>query len=106
MADPGSGARPRLVCNSTPVALITGVRPNTVSAARPIATVRISSSDGGVAPSAALARTSLKVARSIRFNRGRPTVAVARRPGSDRSKVSTDGTFARTSPAMVASLQR
>src|SRR5438034_540573 len=66
MADPGSGARPRLVCNSTPVALITGVRPNAVSAARPIATVRISSSDGGAAPAAALARTSLKVVRSIR----------------------------------------
>ena len=36
----------------------------------------------------------------------RPTVADARCPGFDRSKVSTDGTFLRTSPAMLARLQR
>ena len=85
---------------------MTGVSPNAVSAARPIATVRISSSDGGSVPSAAIARISFNVARSVRFSSGRPTVADARCPGSDRSRVSTDGTFLRTSPAMLASLQR
>ena len=96
-----SGARPRFVCSTTPVALITGVSPNVAAAARSIARARISSSSGGSMPRAAPALTSASVDVSVRFRTARPTVFDARIAGAERSRASTDGSLRRTSRAMA-----
>ena len=101
IARSGTGARPRLVCRITPVALITGVSPVEMLEARPIDRARISSSlagAGGVpfAP-AARARASSRTTVIVRFSNARPKVAAARFAGSDRNSESTDGRARRAS---------
>lgn len=66
-----SGARPRLVCTRTPVALSTGRRDDTVEGSR--ATTSATTSPGSISP----ARARCCAAATSDFTRSRPRVSVA-----------------------------
>jgi hypothetical protein len=89
------------VWRTTPVALITDDRPFAANDERPIAFARITSSLGTGRPLSVAARTSSSVRVNVRFTTARPNNSLARRAGSDRSSVSTDGMRRRGSEPLV-----
>ncbi len=84
------------MCSTTPVALITGTTPVTVREASRAARPRSTSGSGGASPFAAAARASSSTRVSSAFSTGRPRASAARRPGSERSRASTDGSVRRS----------
>ena len=101
-----SGARPRFVCSTTPVALITGVSPVAMRDARPIASVTMSSSASAARGPRAARRRAPRRGSAVEHALQQRTAerrSAARRTGGVRRSESTEGTERRTS-AMPRSL--
>src|SRR5205085_11627861 len=98
MAGWASGARPRLVCNTTPVALITGPSEGTASRSTRDRIAVLQPSGGALPP---VARAASMVSRTARTTRLRgPAAAIAATAGP-ASRASTAGRR-RRGPVVVA----